>query len=46
MATPGLEQLAVAGFDLGAYTAMTVAGERVRHAENAAGRVRFAPPLH
>jgi dienelactone hydrolase len=31
--------LAVAGFDLGAFTAMTVAGERVPHAEDAAGRV-------
>ncbi len=34
-------KVAVAGFDLGAYTAMTVAGEHVRDAENAAGRVQI-----
>ena len=32
--------VAIAGFDLGAYTAMTVAGEHVRGAEDAPGRVR------
>jgi hypothetical protein len=32
-------KLAIAGFDLGAYTALTVAGEHVRGAEDAAGRV-------
>jgi len=32
-------RVAVAGFDLGAFTAMTVAGEHVPHAEDAAGRV-------
>jgi dienelactone hydrolase len=32
-------RLAVAGFDLGAYTALTVAGEHVRGAEDAVGRV-------
>jgi predicted dienelactone hydrolase len=32
--------VAIAGFDLGAYTAMTVAGEHVRDAEDAPGRVR------
>jgi len=32
-------KVAVAGFDLGAYTAMTVAGEHVREAGDAAGRV-------
>jgi predicted dienelactone hydrolase len=34
-------KVAVAGFDLGAYTAMTVAGEHVRDAEDATGRVRI-----
>jgi dienelactone hydrolase len=33
-------KVAIAGFDLGAYTAMTVAGEHVRDAEDAAGRVQ------
>ncbi len=32
-------RVAVAGFDLGAYTAMTVAGEHVRDADDAAGRL-------
>jgi dienelactone hydrolase len=32
-------KVAVAGFDLGAFTTMTVAGEHVPHAEDAAGRV-------
>ena len=34
-------KVAVAGFDLGAYTAMTVAGEHVRGAEDAGSRVRI-----
>ncbi len=34
-------KVAVAGFDLGAYTAMTIAGEHVRDAEDAVGRVRI-----
>jgi predicted dienelactone hydrolase len=34
-------KVAVAGFDLGAYTAMTIAGEHVRDAEDAPGRVRI-----
>ena len=33
-------RVAIAGFDLGAYTAMTVVGEHVRDAEDAPGRVR------
>ncbi len=33
------QRTAVAGFDLGAYTAMVLAGEQVRGAEGAAGRV-------
>jgi dienelactone hydrolase len=33
-------KVAIAGFDLGAYTAMTVAGEHVRNAEDAAGRLQ------
>lgn len=32
-------RMAVAGFDLGAYTALTAAGEHVRGAEDTAGRV-------
>jgi dienelactone hydrolase len=32
-------RVAVAGFDLGAYTAMTVAGEHVRDADDASGRL-------
>ena len=35
-------KLAVAGFDLGAYTAMTVAGEHVRDADDAAGRLHVS----
>lgn len=34
-------KLAIAGFDLGAYTAMAVAGEHVPNAEDAAGRVQI-----
>ena len=33
-------RVAIAGFDLGAYTAMTIAGEHVRYAEDAAGLVQ------
>jgi dienelactone hydrolase len=35
-------KVAVAGFDLGAYTAMTVAGEHVRDADDAAGRLQVS----
>jgi len=35
-------KVAVAGFDLGAYTAMTVAGEHVRDADDAAGRLHVS----
>jgi predicted dienelactone hydrolase len=35
-------KVALAGFDLGAYTAMTVAGEHVRDADDAAGRLQVS----
>lgn len=34
-------QVAIAGYDLGAYTAMTVAGEQVRDADDANGRLQI-----
>ena len=34
-------RLAIAGYDLGAYTAMTVAGEHVRDADDANGRLQI-----
>ena len=38
-------RVAIAGFDLGAYTAMTVAGEHVRDADDASGRLSVAAAI-